>query len=179
MNKSILFLAMSMILLTSCSKNLTYFSDDLQNENNWNESDLKRIQFYVSQDIVLYKSSSTDGQSQIEDGKIRINDKRRVNEVVIKRGTPGTLIFSPKDDRFAVSFDNDDNKYLMFGPSKKNRGRYTLLAKNWRRSNGVITYGNEEYRTNSNSAYAALMVDIKKASSSSYNKQTASGRKVK
>ncbi len=177
--KSLLyFLISSSLLLTSCSKKLTYFSDRLQNENNWSEAELKRIQFYVSQDIVLYKSTSSGG-SKIEDGQIQIKDNSNVKQVVIKKGTPGILVFSPKDDRFAVSFDDDSDKYLMFGPSDRNNGRYTLLAKNWNRRSGIIRYGGQEYRTNSESAYAALMVDIKRASDANYKKETAGGRKVR
>ena len=66
----------------------------------------------------------------------------------------------------------------MFGPSEKNNGRYTLLAKDWQRSTGVITYGGIEYRTGSESAYAALMVDIKKANNNKVSSKTAKGRKV-
>ncbi len=164
--------------LTSCSKKLTYFSERLQKEYNWSENELERIQFYVSQDIRLYKSSSS-GNSRIEGGKIKVKDNSRINEVLIKRGTPGTLVFSPNEKRFAVSFENDDDNFLMFGPSAKNNGRYTLLAKDWQRNNGIITYGGQEYRTNSESAYAALMVDIKKAKNSTVKRKTAKGRTVR
>ena len=177
-NVSFLFFLMSLFLFTSCAKKLTYYSDRLQNEFNWSEAELSKIQFYVSEDIQLYRVKSGGG-SEIENGKIKIKDRQVVDEVVIKRGTPGILVFSPNDKRFAVCFDDDTDKYLMFGPSKKNGGRYSLLAKDWGRRDGIITYGGTEYRTKSSSAYASLMVDIKKASNSVRRSNTASGRKVK
>lgn len=177
-NVSFLFFITAMFLLTSCSKKLTYYSNKLQNDFNWTEADLSRIQFYVSQDIQLYKVKAGGG-SEIENGKIKIKDRKVVNEVVIKKGTPGVLVFTPNEKRFAICFDDDTDKYLMFGPSKKNGGRYSLLAKDWQRRDGIITYGGQEYRTNSSSAYASLMVDIKKASNSVRTSKTASGRKVK
>ena len=177
-NIIILIVASLSLSLTSCSKKLTYFSERLQKQYDWSESELERIQFYVSQDIRLYKSSSS-GNSKIEGGKIKVKDNSRVNEVLIKRGTPGTLVFTPNEKRFAVSFENDDGNFLMFGPSDKNNGRYTLLAKDWKRNNGIITYGGTEYRTGSESAFAALMVDIKKAKNSTVKRKTARGRTVR
>ncbi len=180
MKKIILFTATVgyLLSLTSCSKNLTYFTQDLYEENQWSESELKRIQFYVSEDIVLYKTAS-GGTSRIEDGKIEIKDRQKVDEIVIKRGTPGTVVFIPKDDKYGVSFDNS-GAFLIFGPGKNTRGRYTLKAKRWRenRRGGVITYDGQEYFTNSESAYASLMVDLRKARKSTVTKSTASGRKI-
>ena len=167
------------LMASSCTKKLTYFTQDLYEEHNWSESDLKRIQFYVSQDIELYRIAQ-GGTTEISGGKIEVKDKRKVDQIIIKKGTPGTLIFSPKSDRYAVSFDNS-GAYLMFGPGKKTRGRYTLRAKEWlgRGEGGVITYNDQEYRTDTGSAYAALMVDLRKARKSEVTKQTASGRKVR
>ena len=175
---SILISAILLISMSSCGKKLTYFSDRMLKEYNWTETDLKRIQFYVSQDIELYRSSSR-GNSKIEGGQIQVKDKSRVDVIVIKRGTPGTLVFTPNEKRFAVSFDSDKDSYLMFGPSDKNNGRYSLLAKDWNRNDGIITYDGREYQTGSTSAYAALMVDIKKAQNTSIKRKTAKGSKVR
>lgn len=171
------FLACAVIMLSSCNRNLSYFTEDLYRSNNWSESELKQIQFYVSQDIRLVRTNISGG-SDIDDGQIKINDSRVVEEVIIRQGTPGTLIFAPNTDRFAVSFDEDPDKYLMFGPNEKARGRYVLLAKRWKQKAGIITYGDIEYRTGSDSAYATLMVDIKNAQRSIKKSTTATGRKI-
>ena len=173
-----LFFSAALLMLSSCSKNLTYYTDDIQNDFRWSESELKQIQFYVSEDIRLVRASN-NGMSEIENGQIKIKDNREVDEVIIKKGTPGTLVFSPNDNRFAVCFDEDSSKYLMFGPNKKANGRYLLLANNWKKQRGVITYGDEKYTTSSASAYAALMVDISKAKKVSKQSETASGRRVR
>jgi len=174
-----LFSLMTVIVLTSsCSKTLTYFTDDIYAENNWNESELKQIQYYLSEDIRLERVYGTGG-SDIQDGQIKIKSERKVDEVIIKKGTPGILVFSPKSNRFALSFDEDPDKYLMFGPNEKANGRYVLLAKKWKKRGGIISYGGVEYRTTSDSAYAALMVDISKARKTSKKSKTASGRRVK
>ena len=66
----------------------------------------------------------------------------------------------------------------MFGPNQKAKGRYVLLAKDWGKNSGDITYGGTVYETSSASAYAALMVDIKRARKTKYRTKTAEGNRV-
>ena len=163
--------------MSSCSRQLTYFTQDLQDDYNWTESELKKIQFYLSEDIHLERAKSND-LSAIQDGAITIQSGSEVERVTIKAGTPGVVVFTPKSDRFAVSFDEDPSNYLVFGPSPKARDRYVLMAKKWRSQSGVITYGGKEYRTSSESAFAALMVDVSKARKISTRSSTATGRTI-
>ena len=165
-----------MILLSSCSKKLSYFTDNLYDEYNWSEEDLKQIQFYLSDDIVLFREASTDNVN-ISEGKIKIRDGRKVEEIVFKEGTPGLLIFSPKEDRFAVSFEEND-KYLMFGPNEKVGGRFVLLAKDWRKRTGEVTYGGETYYTSSASAFSSLLVDLDNVGRTDYSTKKVKGRTI-
>ena len=163
--------------LGSCSKNLRYYTQGMQNEFNWSERELSTIQFYVSQDIILYKSLESES-SEISKGRIKVVDGGRVEEIVIEKGTPGVFVHSPKTNRLAISFEDDDDKFLMFGPNKKAKGRFVLLAKDWNRNYGQISYGDEVYETNSSSAYAALMVDIEKARKVRYSSRKAEGKRI-
>ena len=167
-----------MVTASSCSKKLTYFTEDLYESYNWDKEDMKRIQFYVSQDVHLYRSGGSDN-STIEDGKIKLNSQERIEEIIIEKGTPGTLVFTPDTDRFAVSFD-DPGEYLMFAPSEKMSGRFVLRAKKWnkRGKGGIVSYGGKEYSTTSDAAYAALLVDVKKAKKSIVTSEKASGSRV-
>jgi len=177
MAKPIFYFLLLAFGLSSCSPKLSPFTQRMYDEFSWTESDLKQIQFYLSEDVVLIRDKGAD-DSRINDGKIRVEDNRQVERVVFKKGTPGVLLDSPRENRFAISFDDSDN-YLIFGPSKKNGGRYTLRAKDWSRSHGRISYNGTTYRTSSSSAYAALMVDIKKARSTDYRSKKVKGRRVR
>lgn len=172
----IVFAAFIMMNVWSCSPSLTPFTQKIYDQNNWSEQDLKKIQFYLSDDIVLYRDV-TEGSSNIESGTVRIKQGRKIQEVIIREGTPGVLLFSPKDDRFAISFeDGNDERFLMFGPNPKASNRYVLLAKEWKRKKGKVTYEGINYFTNAESAYAALMIDLRQIKRTSVKKRTASGR---
>lgn len=173
-----LFIAATLLTLGACSPQLTPFTERLYDQNRWTEVDLKRIQFYVSNDIVLRRDFSSS-DSRIEGGSIRIEGGKQVEEVVIKNGTPGVFLFSPKNDRFAVSFESgSDERYLMFGPSPRADGRFVLLATDWNRREGTVTYEGRRFKVDTESAYSSLMVDLKRSNSISRKSRTAEGRKV-
>jgi hypothetical protein len=167
--------ALSMI---ACGPTYKPFTDNLQHANDWSEAELKHIQFYLSNDIVLRRNLSK-GESVIEGGKIRIEEGRRIEEIVIKDGTPGVLLFMPKQDRLAISFESGKDKFLIFGPHPKWDGRYMLLGSSWDRREGEVTYQGKKYTTSSQSALAGLLVDLNKVSKVTLNRRTAPGRKVR
>ena len=166
-------------LSSSCSPRLSPFTQKLYEENDWAEEDLKRIQFYLSEDIIL-RREATSGRSTIQGGEIKMVDGKKVEEIVIRKGTPGLLLFTPKKNRFAVSFESgNDDRYLMFGPNPKAGNHYVLLASDWKRSRGKVSYDGKTYWTPNESAYAALLVDLKKVRKVSVKSRTAKGRTVK
>lgn len=164
------------IMLQSCSKQYSYFTEQLHDEYNWSDQELKEIQYYLSEDIVLHRELSRE-DSRITNGKIKISGGREVEELIFEKDTPGILMFSPKEDRFAISFEKD--KYLMFGPNKKTQGRFVLLAKEWNRRSGEITYGDKVYQTPSESAYASLLVDVDNIRKTKYKVKKAEGVKIR
>ena len=167
----------SIVLFGACSNKLSYFTDELNERYRWTDDELKKIQFYVSQDIVL-KREINGGDREIVSGKIKIEDGRQIEEVVIKKGTPGAFLFSPKEDRFAIGFEEGNERYLIFGPSPKYSDRFVLLASDWDRRTGEVSYDNKTWRVSSDNAYAALLVDLRKINKVDVNSRVAKGRKV-
>jgi hypothetical protein len=175
--KKLIFL-FSFSIFISCAPSLKYYTYDIQKKSKWTEGEMKRIQFYISEDIVLYRDYS-NGSAEIESGKIKMVEGRKIEEVVIKRGTPGAFLFSPAKDHLAISFDpNDSGKFLVFGPSDDVNGRYVLLAKEWKRNHGNITYGDQVYQTSSRSAFAFLMADVSRRQKTTVSVNSPSGRRV-
>ena len=179
MQRTFLFGTVLMFLLiTSCSS-LTPFSQDLYDKHGWTVSELKKIQFYLSEDVIL-KRVMTRGESNITAGKIRIEDGRRIEEIRIPANTPGVLLFMPRENRFAVSFEaaQGDDLYLMFGPNPKLHDRYALLASEWSRNEGRVHYNGNLFDVDSRSAFATLMVDLKKTGTTEYSARRVEGRRI-
>jgi len=170
-------IAMVLAVGSGCSARLTPFTQKLYEDNNWTERDLKRIQFYLSDNIVLRREIG-GGSAEITKGKIKVVDGRRFAEVVIRKGTPGVFVFSPKENRFAVSFETGDDRYLIFGPNPSYRERYTLLASDWERNQGTVTYDGRQWQVGSSAAYATLMVNLRRMQQVEVNKREAEGRKI-
>lgn len=166
------------VLGTSCSPVLSPFTQRLYDQNRWTETELRQIQFYVSDDIVL-RRVLTGSKSEIVAGEIKMINGSAVEEVVIRAGTPGVAVFVPEEGRLGVAFEADsDNRYLMFGPNPKLSGRFVLLASEWERNSGIVTYGDKKYRVASADAMATLMVDLKRISQTKVQSRTAGGRRV-
>jgi len=178
MKNLILPAILSVLFITSCGPTYKPFTSALQNDNRWSEEELKHIQFYLSNDIVLRRNLSR-GESVIEGGKIRIKEGQRIEEIVIREGTPGVLVFMPKEERLAISFENGKDKFLVFGPHPKWNGRYMLLGSEWDKYAGKVTYQGKTYSTSSKSAYAGLLVDLDKVSQVTRKRHTVAGRKVR
>ena len=174
----IVFFAGVIFFLASCSPKLSPFSQNLVRQNGWTEDELQKIQYYLSDDIVL-KRNFTRGSSEIVAGEIKMVNGRQIEEVRIPEGTPGVVLFQPKKDRIAVSFENGkDSRYLMFGPNPKVGDRYVLLAKEWSKNGGVVTYNGRTYQTDRESAFSALMIDLKKIKKTKVQSRVAKGRKI-
>lgn len=164
-------------LLSSCSPSLNYYTETMHDDYRLSEAELQSVQFYLSNDIVLYRDLGVN-ESKIKEGKIKIVDGRKVEEIIFPKETPGVLVFSPRQNRFAISFEEGEDSFLMFGPNKKAGGKFVLLAKEWDRRVGKVTYKGKTYKTNSQSAMAALLVDVDKARKVSRKTKKVKGRKV-
>lgn len=171
-------LAIMFLGLCSCSKNLRYYTSQMQEQFEWSDNDLKRIQFYLSEDIIL-RRARRGGRTKIQNGQIEVREDGKVEEIKFKKGTPGTVVFAPKEDRVAVSFESGSDKFLMFGANQKAQGRFVLLAKDWDKSQGTVSYDGKEYQTSYESAYAGLLLQIKNGNEVVFKSRKAGGSRVR
>jgi hypothetical protein len=163
--------------LTSC-QSYQMLTQDMVDQYNWSEGELKQIQFYSSEDIVL-RQVQRGKKTSIEDGEVNVQTGKEVREIVIKKGTQGVMLFQPSKNQIAVSFDaEDDSKFLIFGPNPKADGRYLLLASQWDKRKGKVTYGNTKYYVDANRLLSGLLIDIKRQDTTKFNSKQAKGRKV-
>jgi hypothetical protein len=166
------------LALSSCSPQLTTFTEDLYESYKWSDEDLKKVQFYLSDDLVIYRDLEKDAGVEIARGEIKVVDGKKVEQIRFKAGTPGVYLFKPKDDNFAISFENgDETHYLVFGPNPKYSGRYMLLASEWDRRRGKVSYAGEKFYTTS-AVVPRLLVDLKKTGYRKTESRTVGGRRI-
>lgn len=170
---------LAVAFFSACSPQLTFFDQELYETQNWSENDLKRIQFYLSEDLTIYRYLDEEGSTTIADGQIKIVDGRKTEQIYFPQGTPGVFISKPKEEHFAISFEKKgDTHYLTFGPNPKYSGHYMLLASEWEQKTGKITYAGKKFYTSSREI-PRLMVDLKREDRNSTQSRTAGGRTVK
>ena len=173
-----LFISGLVIMLASCSPRLSPLTEQLREQNNWSEETLSKIQFYLSEDLVLSRQA-TKGRTDITQGRVRVENGREIEEVIFEKGTPGVVLFSPAKDNLAIGFDGrDDSKFLVFGPNPKLSGKYTLLAKDWQRYKGKVSYAGKTWDVSASSADVNLLLDMRKRGSTKYDSERAAGRRV-
>ncbi len=165
------------LILSSC-KTYVPFTNTLKTDNGWGEPELKKIQFYLSNSIVLHRQLG-QSETKIESGVIKIVDGKKVEEVLIKKGTPGIVTNLADKKRMAVSFEIDDGYFLTFGSYSHRGGRYYLMLKGFEKDKWAkVTYVNKEYFISPESLRAFLQVDMKKINREERNQRVAGGRKL-
>jgi hypothetical protein len=165
-------------LLYACAPALSPYTQQLHEKYDWKESDLKKVQFYLTDDIVLRRRVD-QGQAEIKGGEIKIMNGSRYEVVRFRKNTPGILSFIPKDNRLAISFEEGSDKYLIFGPNPKMNNQYKLLAANWTRQEGEVTYMGKKWETTAASALAGLGIQLKNLSTYDAETRIAKGRTVR
>jgi len=174
-----LFLLLTIVVFSSCGPKLRPFTDSMYINSGFSDRELKRIQFYVSGDIVLQRRVS-GSKARIDSGKIKIIDGTQYEEIVIRRKTPGVFAFRADGEDIAISFEGKaDTHFLIFGPSRRRAGEYVLRASKWERDFGIVTYAGEQYTTPASSAFANLMVDVRGNNTTRTRGRTASGARVR
>ena len=176
-SKTIPFLAICCFFINSCSPSLSTFSEKLYEDGDWSEKELKDIQFYTSDNIVLQRQIKS-GQSKIVDGEIKIVNGRKVEEIIIRKGTPGVFVKKTNEKDMAISFESGKDKFLIFGPNKKIGGRYAVKANDWKRNKGKVNYSGKIFTITVVNDVPMLQVDLSNRTNTTRKSRVAKGRKV-
>lgn len=160
-------------LLTSCAAKKTAFTSALREESGLPLSQLKKIQFYTSEEIILYKTKEKTDAS-VKNGKIILETDKDSEKIIIKKGTPCVLEQELDKNKMLFSFEYGEGKVLLFGNT--NGGQFSLMAKEWKDRMGVIDYGNKVYLTNGGAVY--LTVSAKKFKRLKDRYRVVGGRRV-
>jgi hypothetical protein len=173
--KTLLYAAVTGLFLSSCSPKVPYTSY-LATKYQLTEADLKKVQFYTSEDIILSTKESSS-KTETENGNIVVSSNTAEDQIIIKKGTPGILEKQVGTDKVYISFEVGEGKFLVFG-STGQREPFRLQAENWNEGKGKLTYGGKTYYASGYSGTAHLLVYIKKFQKKKSNQKVVEGRKV-
>jgi len=171
MRQLVKFLILS-LLLTSCSRKVA-FTVDVRQQYNFSVDKLKKIQFYTSEEIVLYKSKES-GDANVFDGKVYMRNDKSIEKIIIKRNTLCVLVDTLGSNKFLISAEYGEGKVLLFGNNPENT--YSLMAKNWNGTTGSVKYANNNYITANGSTI--LLVKMRKLNQLRGRQRTVKGRKI-
>lgn len=145
-------------LFSSCSPKFTPVTDSFVKKY---QEHLGEISFYTSGPILM-TSDSTSREVKTKKGILYDYEGNIVEQILIPKGTPGRFVFSPKEDRIAITFNNDEEMYNMFGPNPKKKSYYTLLGEEFSKNVGKVTFNNKKYFIAAETGLVFLEANLKK-----------------
>ena len=197
MRKLILPVIILSLICLSCSKKVhpakpvvvqkkgddtTYvaFTKSLKQRIGSSNIDLRKIQFFVDQKLVLRRTLGSD-KAEVESGVILFEKGSYINEIVIPAYTPG-ICEVVNGDRLQISFEKQGNA-LEFAALNENI-YFKLTGTHWDNINGSadVNYENNVYRIScascSSAGQAKLVVIKKEIDNLQQMQRVVEGRKV-
>ncbi len=145
---------LALVIISSCS-NKIYYTTSLNAKVVEKGLSVNKIQFYLSKKIVFTRELPLNN-SALANGEIKFEDGRLIDQIIIKKNTPGTCEYMDNGFMF-MSFEEGDNKLIRFNPD--DAGKFYVLYMNQHPDNlGKIRYDTAMYTINKGSFGARLWV---------------------
>lgn len=177
--KQFFLVGLTALLLGSCAVKMPY-TNALKEEYNLTNQSLKDIQFFVSSEIILERSSSKGSSGTTQDGTIVSSSAKLQDRIIILPRTKGIIEKTMDDGSVIVRFEMGAGRHITFATRPNNAaGKYYFQA-NWAQGKGgKINYGvNEEYTVKPTSADPYLLVKVKKSNRVKRKDRVVKGMKV-
>lgn len=113
-------------LFTSCK---VHFTHGIKEELQSNDVDLKKIQYYNSNDIEL-KRFISKSETKVASGEVQTNQGRYIEIIRIDKNTPG-ICDSVGDEELFIRFERGEGKVLRFKRDDSVDDHYVLHADEW------------------------------------------------
>lgn len=178
MKKLIPLLGLIMIALSACSDKI-YFTQAIRDQYQLTPEEMRGIQFYISDEVVLRKGEENENQKTTEDGKLIVESGKSIDQLVVKANTRGGVDNVSDTRSIDVGFDEESGNTLTFGSSRNRNGLYTLQAISWENGRGKVRYGDSFWYASKGSENAALLFKMKSIKKLRVSEKVAKGRKVK
>ncbi len=166
------------LILFSCGVKVP-LTDQIKEEYNLNEQNMKKVQFYTSSTIILTKSKVSGSQGTSDGGALVSSKNSEQDRVIIYPNTKCIFDGFGPNNELNIRFEVGVGNFLKFAVRpNQNGGKYYLKA-DWKQDQGgQLTYGNQTYFADTNSGSAYLMVVLKKLNKTKRKDRRVKGMKV-
>lgn len=173
-----ILVAVIVLATVSCNRK-TLFTSELRSKIESKNIDLKKLQYYIDNDVVLTREVASD-TFRVAAGKLIYQDGKYFEQITLRAKTKGvcTAIYN---NRLDVSFEPEDRKFLIFTVpnSFSQTGVYQLcnFDVNGNTSN-LIEYDGKVYNLNLKNYLPRLLVSAKVLKKQSTDTRTMKGRTI-
>lgn len=157
---------------TGCASHIA-FTQELREEYNLTDDELKNLQFYTSDKIVLERELISADREVSSSHILVTKQGKQIDQVIIKKGTPGITI-SSTPSTLDISFE--EGSFLLFSCGLDQKGEYEIYVTNRRMGNGELTFEDQVYLAIDRSTYTYLLISKESLLAVEKSRRVLSGR---
>lgn len=174
---SFCFLFIVFGLLFGCGTNKIPFTQTLKDKYQLTPDELNRLQYYVSEEAVLRKMKDAPSFHEVKGGKLFTKSERQVDDVVLKKETPGVLVDFAEEKKYELNISFEVGTSLLFSAS--HGGKYSLKARDSLGRRCPFIYKDAPYLLTNEGDDIHLLIRKEDLDKIMKTKQVLPGRKVK
>jgi hypothetical protein len=147
---SSLLVLVSLAILSGCSssrrmsREYVPFTSQLKQRLERDSIDIRKVQFYVDQKLILSRYLD-DEKAQVSSGKVRLENGKYINEVIVKPFTPG-VCEDIQNGNLMISFEKGSSDMGFGLGSGYTANAYVLYGYDWRNGTALVTFDNKKFR---------------------------------
>ncbi len=179
--KRLFFTFLGLFIFASCAVKVP-LTKQIQDEYNLTSENLpkQKIQFFVSSEIILERSTQQGSSTTTSDGTLVTNSSKISDRIIILPRTKCVIDQVNANGAFLIRFEVGPGKTLTFMTRPNmDAGKYYFVADWQQGKGGKVIYGEkDEYFATPTSGNAYLLVKVKKSQKNKRKDRVVKGMKV-
>lgn len=200
-----LLAVVALLFGTGCATRMVPFTQELRAQHELTDSEVKGLQFYLSDDVKLRRELERDNR-RVVGGNLEVTTGKLVEEVLVEEQTPGVVVAM---DELTLSVSFEEGTSLSFSvarparpalplvlhesryaeppdpfpgraPAKRADDTATLLGNYWLviGADGVVSFGGRPFEAVEGSHRAHLLIDAESLEEVAESRTVLKGRTV-
>ena len=177
--KKLLFALVGVSILASCAVKVP-MTKEIKDEYNLTNENMTKVQYFVSSEIILERSSKQGTSTTTSDGTLVTSSSNVSDRIIILPRTKCVLEKVGEKGEVLIRFETGPGKAITFMTRPNmDAGKYYFVADWQQGKGGKIIYGEkDEYFATASSGNAYLMVKVKKSQKNKRKDRVVKGMKV-